>query len=393
MDSLRIEDVTDPEGLRALSSAWEVFRKRFPRPPAHAHPEHLALWLEILGGDAAPRVVVAWSGGEMVGFVPLMEVTETLGPFRRPCLRFIGNNIGYPGDISYHEAWALEPRETIVREMLAHARKRWRAAAWDLGFLPPSSATSIVAERFLRYRENTERHPRSKPFLSLDLPSSWDAYLAGLSQGTRYKFRKFMRRLGDLGRIEVLVHRAPDDCERTVRGLIRNHERWWNGTPKEDWFGGAAAKEFLVASARWLAARKEMAGFELVVNGTPIAWQAGAFTSDLYFSELMSYDPSQARHSPGTVLSLAMIQPLIEAGVRSINLGPGTDQRKRTLGGIAEEYPRVQGFLGAWRMFAGLHAWWTSGRRPTPREPPRTIDEEAEIPGGRPLGVRGPDTG
>ncbi len=353
MAGFQIREAADDGALPDLSPAWEDLASSPNPPPPYMHPDHLRLWLNRLAPDAEVRVITAWSGETCVGYAPFMVVPDKLGRFRGTSLRFIGNNVGLPGDLSYLDVWTRTPDPRITRALLSRGRIGSRARAWDFGFLPaPSAGADGPPGRSAKERLAGE----SKPFVSLALPETWDAYLARLSAGTRQQSRKYYRHLERLGKLEVRIYREGEDCALLVRAMIANHERWWTGTPREGWYGGPDVKDFFIAAARRLGTRGEFIATTLELDRRPIAWHVGAAAHQVHYAELISSDWSLAEYSPGSVLSFAMIPKLIELGIRRVHLGPGLDQRKRALGGVASPYVRVRGYRGLWRFAERAHA-------------------------------------
>lgn len=361
-----MQEAGGPEALQALAPRWEELAASSHPPPLYMHPDHLRLWLDALAPDADVRVVTAWRGDRWVGFAPFMVVPERFGPLRGSSLRFVGNNVGAPGDLTYLEAWSLGRDPVIADRLLARVSARPRASVWDLGFVPPESPTAQAIRRRLGGGRDASGAEATKPFPSMDLPGAWPEYLAHLSAQSRQKFNKNRRRLEASGSIRLRTERAGEGCARVVESMIANHERWSAGTPREGWFGDRRVKDFLVAAARRLGDRGEYLAVSLELDGRPIAWHAGALSGRTHYSELISYDWSMSERSPGTVMSLQMIEPLIGLGVRRFHLGPGMDQRKTILGGVPVEYPRMRGYRGLWKAADRLAARWRRHRSPLP---------------------------
>ncbi|HLB67294.1 MAG TPA: GNAT family N-acetyltransferase [Thermoplasmata archaeon] len=339
-------------GPASLVSEWEASGLGTRAYPPFLHPGYVDLWARYLGASARLRILSARRDGQLVGYIPLMETPDSVGRLHVACLRFIGNNVGHPGDILYADIPAADPRREIVAAILRHARSKWRVPKWDLGYLDPRSPTCEIARDLLDVRDEDRRFLAAQPYVSLDLPGGWDAYLEALSARTRKNFRRSVAALSGMGELRLHVHRTPEEAARRVEELIRNHDRWWRGTSRANWFGDAAARAFLVAAARFLEARGEYLAFALELDGSPIAWSTGAFHDGRYYEQLVSFDRTHGIHSPGTTLSFYLIRYLSERGVRRIEMGPGLDQRKTTLGGRATPYPRIAGYPGWLRRIA-----------------------------------------
>ncbi len=130
--------------------------------------------------------------------------------------------------------------------------------------------------------------------------------------------------------------------------MLQNHQRWWAGTSKRDWFGNEAVQAYLVAAARLLSVQQKCATFTLLVDGTPAAWVVGAIDRHQYFEYIGSYNREFAAYSPGTLLDIMVVKNLLEMDVARVHLGPGLDAYKRALGGRTFEFTHVHGYKG-WR--------------------------------------------
>lgn len=356
--AIRLEEVKSVDEILSLEPDWEGLVGAGGRCAPFVQPAYVALWLKVLGKVAEPRAITAWKGRSLIGYAPFMLTTDNFGPFSVATLKFIGNNTGLPGDVLYGDIVAPEPPEEVVRAILSHVRAKWELAKWDLGFLHPSSPTNRHAREILNLGEDDARFLQAQPYVRLDLPSDWDAYVRGLTRNTRQSFRRQVRKLEDLGSVQTRVDREPERVSLRVRELMGNHERYWKGTPKEGWFGDEEVHRFLASAAKLLAGRGQFIAFTLELDSTPIAWNVGAFDGSRYFEQMLSFDRSHAALSPGMVLSVSLIRQLLRAGGSCVELGPGFDQRKQRLGGVPTDYPRLEGYLGWARWIARFRRLW-----------------------------------
>lgn len=357
--AIRFEEFDNPDTILSLSREWEAFHSQVTPCVPFVQPAYVALWSRILGKLTIPRVTAVWNGKDLIGYAPFMVAVDPFGPFTVGTLKFIGNNIGYPGDILYADIVTSKPRKQVLQAILAHAKTAWKLAKWDFGYLHPHSLTNVITREILSPHEDEVRSLGSQPYVTLELPSDWDAYVMALSRNTRQSFRRHMRKLEELGNLRIRVNQDPETAAQRVKELIGNHERWWRRTPKEGWFGDEAVHRFLVSAARLLASQGRYQAFALELDGTPIAWNVGAFDGRRYFEQMLSYDQRYASYSPGMILSMFLIRHLISTNVRHVELGPGFDQRKQRLRGKPTECSRIQGYLGWARRIARIRRFWT----------------------------------
>ncbi len=360
--AIRLEDLSGSDFAKYLSSEWGNLQRRVDSSAPFLHPDYMALWSETLGKQTCPRVIAAWSEGDLVGYAPFMETVDTLGPLSVSTLRFIGNNIGYPGDILYTDIVASEPKEPIVRAILSHVKETCKVAKWDFGYLHPRSSTGHIAKGLLGLGEVDAQFLHSQSYVTLELPPDWDIYMKSLSRNTRKAYRRRLQKLERLGDLRMCVDRDPKTTSQRVSELIRNHEKWWKGTPKEGWFGDVAVHQFLTQAAQLLARQGRYLAFTLELDGTPIGWNVGAFDRGRYFSQISSYNQVYASYSPGMILSFFLIRRLHSMNIHCVEFGPGFNQRKRSLGGQPKRFVQIQGYLGWLRRFARLRNLWARKR-------------------------------
>ncbi len=358
LEAIRIEEFENTEAILSLSHDWEDFQGRINSCIPFVQPAYVALWSRILGKPTNPRVVTVWNNGDLIGYAPFMETVDHIGPLSVPTLKFIGNNIGYPGDILYADIVASEPREQIVRSILSHAKAAWKVTKWDLGYLHPLSPTYSIAQEVLKLGDDDVPFSSSQSYVTLELPSDWGAFIGSLSSNLRQNFRRRLRRLRERGDLQICLEQQPESASRRVSDLIRNHARWWKGTPKEGWFGDEAVHRFLTSTAQLLASQGRYLAFAMELEGTPIAWNMGAFDGRRYFEQMLSYDRTYASYSPGMILSILLIRHLLSMNVHRVELGPGFDQRKRALGGKPTTYIRIQGYAGWIRKIVKVGRAW-----------------------------------
>jgi len=353
MPGLSVEEFALDEARRALPSSLERFRESVERWTPFQTPSYLALWEKSFGARNRCRIVAGWDRrGELAAYAPLMRVRGRVGPVPVSTLRFIGNNIGYPGDILHVDVLATHEDRAAVRAVLGHVASTWSLGKWDLGYLPPSSPTPHAASEILRDGFVAPDRLASVPFVSLPLPVAWDEYFASLTANTRSSYRRGLRHLEAQGPVKVVVETTPDRARRRVEELIENHLRWLTGTEKEGWFAAGDVREFLVSSSGFLAAEGQFLTSALELDGTPVAWILGAADARTFYAQISSYDRTHAEGSPGLVLGLELVRELIARGYRRVDLGPGSTLYKSRLGGVEEPHLRTLGYQGWTRRAA-----------------------------------------
>lgn len=177
----------------------------------------------------------------------------------------------------------------------------------------------------LAVRGHTARHRPLWRCPQLELPRSWDAYLATLSPNRRQILRRKERSL----RRDHVVTLTDYDADHLDAGwghLLTLHERRWNGAgafrdPRSERQQRQFAGEMARQNRLWLTS--------LDIDGqAAAAWYGFASDSTVYFYQ-GGRDPRWERESVGLVLMGLMIQRAIERGYRAFNFLRGDDAYKQ----------------------------------------------------------------
>ena len=341
-DTFRVEEFSDNDFPRALSVEWDDFERRAEQCFPFTHPAYVSLWWDLLGESTRPFAVIARKDGQLVGYAPFVETVDPSGLLPVPVIRFMGNNIGRPGDIWLEDIATVAPHAPIIRAILSRVKAHRLIQRWDLGYLPPWSPTWEVLAELLSI--DNRPGPDCSTHVLLELPANWDEYFQSLSPKRRRKFSRQLRGLQDHGGVRVCLDDKPEIVSRRVEEMIRNHDRWWQGTPREGWFGGKSVRRFLTAEARLLASQGRYLTMTLELDETPIAWVVGVCDGKRFFDKMTSFDRELAPFSPGITLLIMGFQHLISRGIRHVDLGPGMTEKKLVVGGRPVAYAHAGGY-------------------------------------------------
>jgi CelD/BcsL family acetyltransferase involved in cellulose biosynthesis len=159
----------------------------------------------------------------------------------------------------------------------------------------------------------------------IDLPDSWDAYLASLSPTRRQTIRRKERALFR-EHATTLVDYAPDRLDEGWSHLIRLHHRQREqGSafgPNEAELQRTFASTLAGAGRIWLTT--------LDVGGTPVAAWYGFAAGDTMCFYQCGRDPEWEHASVGQVLMGMMIRRAIEKGFRTFDFLRGDEPYKMT---------------------------------------------------------------
>jgi CelD/BcsL family acetyltransferase involved in cellulose biosynthesis len=192
--------------------------------------------------------------------------------------------------------------------------------------------------------------------LYLDLPTSWDAYLSGLSAHARHGLRHKERKLGREHEV-VLTDYGAHRVEEGLRHLRRLHTlRWGGGGAFRDPAWERLHREFAAA----LAERGQLWLLTLDLDGEPAAAWYGFALGDTVYHYQSGRDPRWERERVGTVLMSMIIRRAIERGYRRLDFLRGEEPYKAEWTSTARPYHEVLVFRPGWRGAALRTVDWVA---------------------------------
>jgi CelD/BcsL family acetyltransferase involved in cellulose biosynthesis len=192
-------DLVGGDGWDAALSDWEALYSADPSATPFTSPGWARAWMRVWASGVKPFVLRVTEGGRAVGLAPL--VLERRAGMR--VLTMLGKE---PGD--YWDVLA-EPgdREMVVAAVARELARRRRS--WDVcivNCMPAGSSTpQALRTAGLRIHERTPL-----PCPSLQLPATFEEYLAALPGRRRSNLRRHLRRLDEH---EVQLREMTDPAE------------------------------------------------------------------------------------------------------------------------------------------------------------------------------------
>jgi CelD/BcsL family acetyltransferase involved in cellulose biosynthesis len=319
----------DAEALERLREEWNPLLLRSKANRVFLTWEWVSIWWRHFGTGRDLRVLLLRDGGGVLrGIAPLyLDVKSTpLGKVRK--IQFLG----YGGDANpdflnfvFEAGWEDACMEAAWDALVA------RRAEWDL--LKLTDLCEEAPEATLLPEGAEKRGLRVHRFLDtvcpyLPLPDDFEALLAGfrpsLRKEIRYRLRKFQKEPGaeevsfaapgrtDEG-IEVLAHLHQLRMEESKRGGNFKRSTYFR-------FHRDLMEEF--AKHGWLELRI------LRVNGKDAAANYAFLYDGVLYGYQMGLNPEFYKMSLGTVLLTRIVQDLIAAGYREVDMLRGRSHWK-----------------------------------------------------------------
>jgi CelD/BcsL family acetyltransferase involved in cellulose biosynthesis len=213
-------------------------------------------------------------------------------------------------------------------------------ATWDLHAVPAPSYTVTTLPRLVGDLGGAVSTAVEERCPILALPSSWDAYLAGLSGKHRHELTRKLRRMErEAPEAHAVSVGEPDAVQARLGDFLRLHRSSRVGKAK---FMDERMEVFFREVSAALAARAMLRLWFLETAAGAIAsfitleW---AGTVGLYNS---GFEPSRAALSPGLVLLTHVIRDAIARGKRRFDFLRGEERYKYEFGPTPEDVYQVR---------------------------------------------------
>lgn len=287
-------------------------------------PAWAAAWWPHYGAGARPLVVTVHHGARLIGLAPL--VVRRRGPLR--VLEPVGMEPGDYWDLLAVPERRAEAAGEVARALREHAGE-WDA--WILRCVPPGSPVVPALDRAgLR---SLVRPPIAAP--AIELPDTFDAYLASLPSGHRQNLRRHLRRLdeGEVRLIEVT------DLEELPAALGRWQDfrrRQWEHAGREINPEHVSARfhDFMLDAVRALVPQGRALVWEFEREGRIVGTYVNLADELAFYWYLGGFDPEVTKLGLGKIAIGHGIRTSIEAGRARYDFARGAEPYKYWYGAV-----------------------------------------------------------
>lgn len=165
----------------------------------------------------------------------------------------------------------------------------------------------------------------------MDLPATWDEFLAGLRKKDRHELRRKLRRLEAAGEVRQIELKTPEEIEAAMGDFMRLHRM---STPDKNEFMTPEREQFFTKIAIELAHENSTRLCFLEVDGEKMATSLSFVCREVRYLYNSGYNPAQSRLSVGLLNHALAIKSSIEEGHRIFDFMRGDESYKYHLGGI-----------------------------------------------------------
>ena len=259
----------------------------------------------------------------------------------------------------------------VLRALLDPVRGALDDGSADAAELPAAELGSPLLEAFTSLGGPFERQPFIVPWTRrwLELPGSFEEFVASRSSNTRWRVRRDARRLaetfGDELRVEIV--RDPSDCDRLVRAAERvaraTYQRalgvGFSDTPEQRALAAVGLEH------GWVR------GYLLYKGDDPIAYWLCSTWGETILIRLAGFDPAYAELRIGLYLLMRVIEDAIaDTNLHVLDFGPGDAAYKQQFSSASRQERNVV-------VFAPTLRGRPAERNPDARARPRARRAEA----------------
>ncbi len=372
---MRADLITDEREFFALQPEWDAVLSASHQNAPFLRHEWLLQWWRAFGRGELAIVTCRDEGtGELLGVLPAYR-SRVGAVWSARTLRLLGE--GRCGS-SGLGAFALCDAEKPVFERLARAilNETGRWDALELRYVRPEAVFARAVTDELRGRGRhatvtvkTDLFARPR----IDLPDSWDAYLAHfLSHAMRQDIRRCQRRAQEAG---MTVERitAPEMLESALDEALDIHEIRMRVVVSPQFTVTTAQRQFWHATCRSLMAEDRLRLSFLVADGRRVACECQMRYRETRYAMWGGFLSEWAHASVAKVLFCASLQDALAEGCVSLDFGLGDSGYKSSWGAT-----RIERFGAVLAFRTTLHGQLARGRGTTVIAAQRAIESAPE---------------
>ena len=306
---MRIQIYQDSACLATLKNQWQDLVDDVPTSTPFQTWEWHSTWSQFFGRSKRPYVIATYEGSDLIGLYPLA---------RKAGAWYVLRSSG-SGPSDYLQPIIRPGYEYVVESAIAdHLANQRDYSLVDLHQLR-DDLSSLEVEGSVDLEQGT--------CLVLDLPPTYEGYLAMLGKSLRYDVRKLDKSLFSQGRATVEMVQE-ENLHEGLDILFDQHKKRWRKRGLPGAFLGKT-QDFHHAWGQLAIRRGWFQLGILRLDGVPIGAIYGMAKGDTTFFYQAGFDPAHKSVSPGTLLVASLIRKSIEEGKRHFDFLRGDEPYKR----------------------------------------------------------------
>jgi len=306
------------ESFDSIISYWDKLRRCLKWDSVFVLPAWLKVWWESFGGEAELYLRMLWQGKKAIGFVPLQVTGETAS--------FIGST-----EVCDYLDFAIAPGieqgffKALLEDLSEQGIKKLD--------LKPLRCDSTVLTQLVGIAQNQGYEVlchHEDVSLELDLPPTWNEYLAILKTKQRHEVRRKLRRLWETGSAEHRCVELGREVEEYLDIFLRLFSLSKNEKAR---FMNPNMESFFRSLAKAMAENGLLRMGILQLDNIPVAMTMGFDYNGSHYLYNSAYDPQFDYLSVGVLCKVLCLKESIEKGRKKWNFLKGGEPYKYQLGG------------------------------------------------------------
>jgi CelD/BcsL family acetyltransferase involved in cellulose biosynthesis len=358
--------------LNTFRDAWENLLLKNSANSIFLTPEWLGSWWQTFGQEKGRKLmslVFLDQERQVTAIAPLFQESRLFPPVQVKTLRLLGAGSGDSDalDLIVQPGFESEVAEAFLSWLS-------RNKVWDICSFETLASASSVADRLLEALSLRGWRPtrEDSPNFYIDLPHTWEAYLATLDTRFRPLLTRYPRRLQSKHRIRFFRCDRLQDLPSGLETLFRLHQMRWTKAGERGAFSNPMRRNFYFRMAEAFLRRGWLEFWLLEVENETVAAQfCFRYGTTVYLLQ-EGFNPNYAAEKVGYALRAHVLQQMIQTGARRYDFLGGTDAYKLKFGARQSRYlnmhfagPSTLGRMDlAIRLRAGLARRWLKNSLP-----------------------------
>jgi CelD/BcsL family acetyltransferase involved in cellulose biosynthesis len=323
MATLTVRD----EPFERVRAEWAGLLAQTPKPVPFVTPAWQRVWLDHFQGDRELRVYTARDGERLVGVAPMLLAegrAELVGHYS------ICDYMDVAVTPGFESTFFPSLVQRLADDAVTHVEMR--------GLRETSKSLDAVCAcaagcGFEVQREEEALSP------AVDLPGTWDDYLAALSKKDRHELRRKLRRVESAGGVSLRVVTQADEASTMLDTLF--HLMRISSHHKEEFLDRPGMEAFFREMMSTMAAEDMLRFYFLEFDGQPVASVLNFDLGGTLYMYNSGYDPAYAHYAVGLMSKTLLIRDAIENGRTCVDFLRGDENYKYDLGGKDQRVYRV----------------------------------------------------
>jgi len=318
---MKVECIRDPESLEELKDAWNELLFSSKQNCIFLTHEWISSWWKCFSEDNSLEILIFKDEkGSLTGIAPFM--------IKNKILRFIASQeVSDYCDVITHN----ERREEFHENLLSYFKKNYPdVEKIELMNIKSSSPTLSFLPRLAHEHGYSSSCNETEVAPLLELPSSYDDYMASLSKKNRHELQRKLRRMESLEGVKITKIADTKQLQSSLVKFIDLHKE---GSPsKEKFWGKKGMSDFFQEIASRFSLQKWVELNLLFYEDSIMAGLLNFSYSDQILFYNVAFDKDFARYSPGLFLFNHCIKEAISEGKRKADFLRGREKYKYYFG-------------------------------------------------------------